>query len=75
MAIVNVVSHTEMLRQFTKRTEADLYLWVLDHQHYLEAEEGVPLQPPESAARMFVDEGTKKPARKARSVQSRKKKP
>jgi hypothetical protein len=75
MPIVNVIRETGVLKDFPGRTEADLYLWALDHQHYLVAEQGHPLQPPESAARLFVDEGTKKPTRKTRSVQGRKKKP
>ena len=66
MPIVNVIRETEILKQFPGRTESDLYLWVLDHQHYLETEEGVPLQPPENAARMFVNDEIKKPARKKR---------
>jgi hypothetical protein len=64
MPIVSVIRDTEILKEFPGRTEGDLYLWALDHQHYLEAEEGVPLQPPEDAARTFVDDEVKKPARK-----------
>lgn len=64
LPIVQVIRETEILEDFPGRTEGDLYLWVLDHQHYLEAEQGVPLQPPENAARTFVDDEVKKPARK-----------
>jgi hypothetical protein len=67
MPIIKVVRDMEILKEFPGKTEGDLYLWVLDHQHYLETEEGIPLQPPEVAARTFVDEGIKKPARKIRS--------
>jgi hypothetical protein len=74
MPIVNVIRDTQILKDFPGRTEADLYLWVLDHQHYLEAEEGLPLQPPVDAARAFVDEETKKPARKTRSDKGKKRK-
>jgi hypothetical protein len=74
MPIVNVIRDTQILKYFPGRTEADLYLWVLDHQHYLEAEEGLPLQPPVDAARAFVDEETKKPARKTRSDKGKKRK-
>jgi hypothetical protein len=65
--IIKVIRDTEILKELPGKTEGDLYLWVLDHQHYLEAEEGLPLQPPEAAARTFVDKGVKKPARKRRS--------
>jgi hypothetical protein len=64
MPIVNVIRETEILKEFPDRTEGDLYLWVLDHQHYLEAEQGLPLQPPEDAARTFVGDGAQKEARK-----------
>ena len=74
MPIVRVIRDTEILKEFPGRTEADLYLWVLDHQHYLEAEEGQPLQPPEDAARTFVVGEAKKPARKTRSDKGSKRK-
>jgi len=67
MPIVKVIRDTEILREFPDKTEGDLYLWVLDHQHYLDAVEGVPLQSPRDAARTFVDKKVKKPARKPRS--------
>jgi hypothetical protein len=73
MPIVDVIRETEILKEFPGRTEGDLYLWVLDHQHYLEAEQGVPLRPPEDAARLFVDDETKKPARTPRARRDRKK--
>ncbi|HEX5810255.1 MAG TPA: hypothetical protein VFY25_16410 [Anaerolineales bacterium] len=73
MPIVDVIRETDILKEFPGRTEGDLYLWVLDHQHYLEAEQGVPLRPPEDAARLFVDDETKKPARTPRARRHRKK--
>lgn len=60
MPIVKVIRETEILKDFPDKTEGDLYLWVLDHQHYLEQEEGLPLQPPHEAARMFIEEDVKK---------------
>ncbi|MGE5775088.1 MAG: hypothetical protein ACM33V_02650, partial [Chloroflexota bacterium] len=66
MPIIKVIRDTEILKEFPGKTEGDLYLWVLDHQHYLQAEEGLPLQAPAEAARTFVDVGIKKP-RKPRS--------
>ena len=74
MPIVNVIRDMEILKDFPGRTEGDLYLWVLDHQHYLEAEQGMPLQPPEAAARTFVDDGVKKSTRKTRSAKGVRKK-
>ena len=52
--IVNVIRESKILDGFPGKTEADLYLWVLDHQHYL-AERGQSLQSPEEAARGFVE--------------------
>ncbi len=53
--IVKVIRKSKILEEFPGKTEADLYLWVLDHQTYLVEEEGQALQPPEAAARGFVD--------------------
>ena len=73
MPVVNVIRDTDILKEFPEKTEGDLYLWVLDHQRYL-VEEGETLQPPEDAARTFVDEGIKKPTRKTRSDKGKKRK-
>lgn len=60
MPIIHVIRATDILREFPGKSEGDLYLWVLDHQHYLQEEQGVPLQPPEDAARKFLQEDIKK---------------
>jgi hypothetical protein len=73
MPVVKVIRDTDILKEFPSKTEGDLYLWVLDHQRYL-VEEGETLQPPEAAARTFVDEGAKKPVRKPRSGKGKKRK-
>jgi hypothetical protein len=56
LPIVQVVRENKILEEFPGKTEADLYLWVLDHQHYLSATQGLPLQPPEEAAREFIED-------------------
>ena len=53
--IINMIHDTDILKDFPGKTEGDLYLWVLDHQHYLAEEEGAPLQSPEEAARIFLE--------------------
>lgn len=73
MPIINVIRETNILKEFPEKTEADLYLWVLDHQHYLAEEEGAPLQSPEQAARIFLESEVKKPARKKKSTKSKSK--
>ena len=71
LPVIHVIRETDILKEFPGKTEGDLYLWVQDHQRYL-AEEGEALQPPEEAARAFVDQGVKKPARKTRSDKGKK---
>jgi hypothetical protein len=56
MPIVKVIRESGIISEFPDKTEGDLYLWTLDHQSYLSEQEGQPLQPPEQAARTFVEE-------------------
>ena len=56
LPIVQVIRESGVLEDFPGKTEGDLYLWVLDHQHYLAQTEGQPLQPPAEAARDFIEE-------------------
>ena len=74
MPIINVIRDTNILKEFPGKTEGDLYLWVLDHQHYLAEEEGVPLQSPEKAARIFLENKDKKTARPKKKTKSTSKK-
>jgi len=55
MPIVKVIRQSKILKEFPGKTEGDLYLWVLDHQSYLAQQEGQGLQPPEAAARGFIE--------------------
>ena len=74
MPIIRVIRETDILKEFTDKTEGDLYLWVLDHQHYLESQEGMPLQPPVEAAREFFGDENEKPARKAKKIKTKSRK-
>lgn len=56
LPIVTVIRASGVLEEFPGKTEGDLYLWVLDHQHYLAEQEGQPLKPPEEAARGFIED-------------------
>ncbi len=56
MPIIDVIRESGILKDFPDKTEGDLYLWTLDHQQYLSSEEGQPLQPPDEAARQFIEE-------------------
>ena len=52
--IVNNIRRSNILDLFPGKTEADLYLWVLDRQRYLHAE-GKKLVSPQKAAQDFLD--------------------
>ena len=54
LPIIEVVRKSDILKNFPDKTEGDLYLWTLDHQHYLSKEKGQPLLPPEEAAQKFI---------------------
>lgn len=56
LPIVEVIRQSTILRDFTTKTEGDLYLWTLDHQRYLSSQARQPLQPPDQAARQFLEE-------------------
>jgi hypothetical protein len=49
MPIVQVVRDRNVLQEFPRLTEADIYLWVMRHRHLLEEEEGHDVGPVESA--------------------------
>lgn len=56
MPIIEIIRKSGILKEFPDKTEGDLYLWTLDHQHYLSKVEGLPLQSPETAAKQFIQE-------------------
>lgn len=56
LPIITVIRSSKVLREFPGRTEADLYVWVLDHQRYVVEQEGHPLDRPENAAREYLED-------------------
>lgn len=60
LPIIEVIRKSDILKDFPDRTEGDLYLWTLDHQHYLSKEKGEPLLPPHEAAKKFIIKKKKK---------------
>ncbi len=72
LPIITVIRETDILSEFPGKTEGDLYLWVLDHQHYLAETEGRPLQPPEEAAKTFLKEKQASRRKRTASTQSKK---
>jgi len=67
MPVIQVIRETDILKEFPQKTESDLYLWVLDHQHYLVEEEGATLQTPVDAAHNFLEDKKKKSSRKKKT--------
>jgi len=67
MPLVNVIRQNEILKQFPGRTEADLYLWIIEHLYYLreEVKEEVSL---EKAASHFTDEFSERPLHRILNV-------
>ena len=54
LPIIEVIRKNDILKDFPSKTEGDLYLWILDHQHYLSEACGQPLLPPHEAAKKFI---------------------
>lgn len=52
--VVGVVRASGILEDFTDRTETDLYLWVMDHLHYLRSDPDRKTTDPAQAAEDFL---------------------
>jgi len=52
--VVDVVRASGILEDFTDRTETDLYLWVMDHLHYLRSDPDRKTTDPAQAAEDFL---------------------
>ncbi len=64
MPIIKVIRQSDVLKDFPNKSESDLYLWVLDHQHYLAEAFDQPLLPPKEAAKKFIKTKGKKKTKK-----------
>jgi hypothetical protein len=53
--IVDVVKKSDILQHFPGRAPADVYLWVMDHLHYLRSHPGLESTDPAQAASDFVE--------------------
>lgn len=58
--IVDAIRTEGILEDFPERTEADLYLWIIDHKHYLKEDQGRDV-PPEEAATNYAEQYGEKP--------------
>jgi hypothetical protein len=69
LPLVYIIREKGVLTDFPGRTEADLYLWILDHQHYLRERFG-PSVETERAAEHFADHYATRPIKRLlRTVQ------
>ncbi len=62
LPVIRVIREQGILDEFPERTETDLYIWILDHQTYMQNELGWSIRP-EKAASDLVEEKTFKPKR------------
>jgi hypothetical protein len=60
--LVDIIRRRAVLPHFPGRTEADLYIWIMDHLHYLRERHGPGLSP-EMATDDFVRQFSRKPAK------------
>jgi len=62
MPVIEVIREQNVLADFPGRTEADLYLWLIDHLHYLRESQGNV--DPVQAAQEFAQEFSERPVQK-----------
>jgi hypothetical protein len=67
MPLVQIIRAQEVLVNFPDRTEADLYLWIIDHQHALEQQCDLAVSP-EKAAGHYVDRHSRRLVRRIMSA-------
>ena len=55
--VVEIIRDQDILEEFPERTETDLYIWVLDHQTYMEEELGWSIRPEKAAVDLVRKQG------------------
>ena len=50
LPVVEIIREQKILKEFPELTETDLYLWVLDHQTYMQEELGWSIRPEKAAS-------------------------
>ena len=63
LPLARIIRDRGILADFPGRTEADLYLWIMDHQHYLREQFGSGVKV-EQAAEHFADHYTTRPIKR-----------
>ena len=64
MPLVTVIQKEAILRDFPKRTETDLYIWIIEHEYFLREQYGVEDVPDEEVAENYAREFTEVPWRR-----------
>jgi hypothetical protein len=54
LPVIDCIRQSGILKAFPRRTEADFYLWVMDHRHYLVSQGKADLVEPGQVAEEFV---------------------
>jgi hypothetical protein len=62
LPIVEIIREQNILADFPERTESDLYLWLMDHLHYVRESQGAVN--PTEAAQEFAEEFSERPVQK-----------
>ncbi|MFU8826757.1 MAG: universal stress protein [Brevefilum sp.] len=57
--IVDIIRQQNLLMEFPERTETDLYIWILDHQTYLQEQMGWSIRPEKAASDLLRHQGRK----------------
>jgi nucleotide-binding universal stress UspA family protein len=55
--VVEIIRDQEILEEFPNRTETDLYIWVLEHQTFMEEELGWSIRPEKAASDLVERQG------------------
>jgi hypothetical protein len=63
LPVVQAIRQQEILKEFPGRTEADLYVWVMDHLYYLKEHYGLAVDA-QTAAADFAEQFTEQPVKK-----------
>ena len=61
--LVEIIQEQEVLKEFPKRTETDLYLWIIEHQWYLRETYGDNI-PVKDAVKLFTNDYSEKAVKK-----------
>ena len=59
LPVVRIIRDQGILVEFPDRTETDLYLWILDHQTYMQQEIGWPIRAEKAASDLIAVQGKK----------------